>query len=220
MGIGDLFSNDAAVNAANAQVVGLNHGRKEAYKYIDQGQAGYTGQSNQALGYYDQLNSTGSAANQTYADALGLNGADAGAAARSAYTTSPGYDFQMEQGMQALDRQRAASGSLASGGASADAIKYAQGLASQDYGSWLDRLAGLNQQYGNTTNARAAITTGLGDRLYGTGLTKGQIGWNTETGKGNAYAQAEMNKYNVAGNTLGAAMGGATLGARLLGFNM
>lgn len=220
MGIGDLFSNDAAVNAANAQAAGLNKGRREAYKYIDQGQADYTGQSNQALGYYDQLNATGQKANTTYADALGLNGADAGAAARSAYTTSPGYDFQMEQGLQALDRQRAASGSLASGGASADAIKYATGLASQDYGSWLDRLAGLNTQYGNTTNARAAITTGLGDTLYGTGLTKGQIGWNTETGKGNAYAQAEMNKYNVAGNTLGAAMGGATLGARLLGFNM
>lgn len=220
MGIGDLFSNKPAQQAAGFQAWGLLKGQKDAYGQIDQGQAAYTGQSDKALGYYDQLNGTGAAANGTYADALGLHGADGVARAQGAYTTSPGYQFQMDQGLQALDRQHAASGSLASGGAGADAIRFAQGLASQDYGSWMDRLMGLSNQYGNTTNARAAITTGLGDKLYGTGLTKGQIAWNTDTGIGNAYANAEMNKYSVAGNQLGAAMGGATLGARLLGFNM
>lgn len=220
MGLFDLFSNKPAQNAAAAQVSGLQTGRQAAYQQIDKGLAGYTDQSNKALGYYDQLNGTGANANTMYGNALGLNGTSGTAAAQGAYTTAPGYQFQMDQEMQALDRQRAASGSLASGGASADAIKYAQGLASQDYGSWLDRLMGLNTQYGNTTNARAAITTGLGDKQYDTGLTKGQIGWNTEVGTGNAVAQAEMNKYNTAGNTLGAIMGGATLGARLLGFNM
>lgn len=218
--IGTLFSNATAMNAANYQAAGLGKGRKEAYKYIDHGQADYTDQSNKALGYYDQLNNTGSAANTMYGNALGLNGADGTTAALGAYTTAPGYQFQMDQGMQALDRQRAASGSLASGGASADAIKYAQGLASQDYNSWLSNLSGLNSQYGNTTNARAAITSDLGSKLYDTGTTKGQIGWNTETGIGNAYANAEMNNYTVAGNQLGAVMGGATLGAKLLGFGM
>lgn len=220
MSIGSLFSNKPAEQAAQYQAWGLNKGRNEALGNVAQGMSGYTDQSNQALGHYDQLNRTGAAANQTYADALGLNGADAATAARSAYTESPGYQFQMDQGLQALDRQRAASGSLASGGASADAMRFAQGLASQDYGSWMDRLMGLNSQYGNTTNARAAITTGLGDRLYDTGLTNAQINWNASTGIGNAMAQSEMNKYNVGANQLGAAMGGATLGARLLGFNV
>lgn len=216
--LGTLFSNDTAMNAANYQAAGLMSGKNKAFGQIDAGQQGYTDQSNKALGYYDQLNSTGSAANQTYADALGLNGADGALAAQQQYTTLPGYQFQMDQGLQALDRQRAASGSLASGGASADAIKYAQGLASQDYSSWLDRLSGLNSQYGNTTNARAGITSDLGQNLYDTGLTKGQIAWNTATGIGNAYANAEMNNYNVAGNQLGAITGGLSLGARLLGF--
>ena len=218
MSLGDLFSNDAAQKAAGYQIGGLQKGRVQAYKQIDKGQADYTGQSDKALGYYDQLDQTGTSANRTYADALGLNGADAAAAARSSYTQTPGYDFQMEQGLQALDRQRAAAGSLASGGASADAMRYAMGQADADYNSWLDRLGGLNDQYGQTTGARAAITTTLGDRLYGTGMAKGQIGWNTETGIGSALAEQEMNKYNVGGNQLGAIMGGASLGARLLGF--
>lgn len=220
MGIGDLFSNAPASNAAGYQAWGLKKGQKDAYSQIDTGQQGYTDQSNQALGYYDQLNGTGSAANTMYGNALGLNGTSGTQAAQDAYTMSPGTQFSIDQGLQAAERARAASGMLGSGNTSADAIKLAQGYASQDYGDWLDRLNGLNTQYGNTTNARAAITTGLGDKLYGTGLTKGQIAWNTDTGIGNAYANAEMNKYNVAGNTLGAAMGGATLGARLLGFNM
>lgn len=216
MGLGDLFSNKAAKSAANQANAGILIGNSLANSALDKGLEQTKGYYDQASGLYGQLAGTGAAANKTYADALGLNGADAAAAARSSYTTTPGYDFQMDQGLQALDRQRAASGSMASGGASADAMKFAQGLASQDYNSWMDRLMGLNTQYGNTTNAQAAITTGLGDKYYDTGQSKANLGWATGTGIGNNNATAEMNRYNVAGNVLG----GISMGAKLLGFNM
>jgi hypothetical protein len=49
----------------------------------------------------------------------------------SSIAETPGYKFQMEQGMQAMGRTSAARGSRLSGGALVEAQKFGQGLASQ-----------------------------------------------------------------------------------------
>lgn len=54
---------------------------------------------------------------------------------------SPAYQFLMEQGMTALDRAAAGRGQLASGNRLYDVTRYAQGLASQEYGKeWQRRM--------------------------------------------------------------------------------
>lgn len=67
-----------------------------------------------------------------------LNGGDF-----SSFTQSPDYQFALDQGQGALDRDAAARGSLYSGGHSTDVMKFAQGLASQNYNNYYNRLAGL-----------------------------------------------------------------------------
>lgn len=61
----------------------------------------------------------------------------------SAFHASPDYQFTLGQGLQALDRSAAARGNLLSGGHSADVLKYATGLADQQYGNYYNRLYGL-----------------------------------------------------------------------------
>lgn len=67
---------------------------------------------------------------------------------------TPGYKFQVEQGNQAINRSAAAKGMLGSGNVLAELAKYGQGMASQEYGGQVNRLADLMrgaQQFGVST---------------------------------------------------------------------
>lgn len=55
----------------------------------------------------------------------------------------PSYKFRLGEGLKALDRQAAARGGLISGGALKAAQRYGQDVASQEYGTIWNRLAGL-----------------------------------------------------------------------------
>lgn len=66
----------------------------------------------------------------------------------SAFEESPDYQYALESGTKQLDRGATASGNLWGGGADADRIALGQGLATQNYDSYMDRLmnlAGLGQ---------------------------------------------------------------------------
>ncbi len=132
------------------------------------------------------------------------------AAAVSAYQSSPGYQFQLDQGLQALRRSASSRGMLGSGSTSADILGYSQGLADQDYSSWLDRLQGLGSQGIGMAGARAGIQTGIGGKAYETGESLADLGWKAATGAGNALAQKE----SAEGQGL---LGGISLGTKLLG---
>lgn len=125
----------------------------------------------------------------------------------SSFTQSPDYQFSLDQGLKSLERGAAARGGMYSGGADADRMQYASGLANQNYGSYYNRLAGLanvgqtsasglaslGQNYANAAgnNAFAAAdarSSAYGQRAYAnsalagsianTGLNAlGKIGW-------------------------------------------
>jgi len=62
-----------------------------------------------------------------------------------------GYQFDVDQGNQAINRSAAARGSLNSGGVLAELAKYGQGMASREYGNQVNRLSSLigqKQQFG------------------------------------------------------------------------
>lgn len=66
----------------------------------------------------------------------------------SGFYESPDYQFNLSQGLGGIDRGAAARGSLFSGGTDADRIRFASGLASQEYGNFFSRLqqsAGMGQ---------------------------------------------------------------------------
>lgn len=85
------------------------------------------------------------------------------------FYNSPEYAFTRDQGLQSLERGAAARGGLYSGGADADRMKFASGLASQEYGNHWNRLAGL---------------AGVGQS---TAQSLGGFGANAATNIGNAY---------------------------------
>jgi len=62
----------------------------------------------------------------------------------SSISKTPGYQFQFDQGMQALERQQAAGGAANSGQAETAAIQFGQGLAQTSFGNWESMLADLS----------------------------------------------------------------------------
>jgi hypothetical protein len=65
----------------------------------------------------------------------------------SSVSKLPGYQFQLDQGVQAVDRAAGAKGMLGSGNRLAELMHYGQGLASDFYGkqvSTLSQLSGAN----------------------------------------------------------------------------
>lgn len=211
--LGDLLglnAGNATMDAAgrNRTIVGeynananniINKGEKSARSYLDQ-----------VMGLYDPIKgSTG-----MYADAMGLNGADGNARATEAFNTNPGYEFQQQQGLQALDRSAAARGMFQSGGAMADVLGYSQGLADQSYGSWLDRLGGLSNSAlsGQTgaLNNQANLSTGASSQRLGVAgdVASSLMGANNQRAQGQEANSAGIaslggNLFGLAGKALG-----------------
>lgn len=158
------------LNKGNATVDAANLNRGVIGDYDTRATGIVNKGARQARGYLnDALDLTGLGGGSTlYADAIGVNGADGSARAQDAFTASPGYQFQLDQGLQALDRRNAMSGRLSSGNADIDTLTYANGLASQDWNQWLsnltggvDRAIGLNRDLSglatDTANARLGV---------------------------------------------------------------
>lgn len=96
-------------------------------------------------------------------DALGVNGDAGNTRATDAFHASPGYDWTRSQGIDAVNRSANARGMLGSGNTDADLLKYATGLANQEYGGWLDRLGGyVSPELSATSGAAGGRAAGYG----------------------------------------------------------
>ncbi len=72
---------------------------------------------------------------------------------RSAFTASPGYQFNYDEGLRAIDRGAAARGLLHSGAGVKAEQRFGSGLASNEYNNWWNQglgLAGLGQNAATT----------------------------------------------------------------------
>lgn len=108
--------------------------------------SGYSDASSFLTGAGGTLAGLGSkygAGTDLYLDALGVRGQEGNARAGAAFQPTGAYNFNLDQGLEAINRRRNAGGMLASGNADRDAQEFGAGLASEEYGSWLDRLSGL-----------------------------------------------------------------------------
>ena len=109
------------------------------------------------------------------------SGAGSGQPDMSAFFESPDYQFNLGQGQQAIDRSLAARGRALSGAGVKEGTRFASGMASREYGSFVDRLlaaAGLGTT-GTSISANAGMTAA------------GQIGA-AQQNAGNARASAYL----------------------------
>ncbi len=95
---------------------------------------------------------------------LGLNGQDAATKAMGEFTASPGYQYQVQQGLSAIDNGAAASGSLNSGNTLRAEETLGNNLANEDFGNYYNRLQALTSVGASaaTQTANQAVTTGQG----------------------------------------------------------
>jgi len=101
----------------------------------------------------------------------------------------PGYQFRLAEGQKALERSAAARGSLQSGGTLKALTRYAQGVASDEYGKAFDRF----------TKDRADRFTMLSS-LAGVGLRATEGGINAAENYGNRAAANEVAAGEYGGN--------------------
>lgn len=216
MGLFDLFSDKNEKKAANAQKAGLDAGRTAAYGYLDTGLAGATDQYGTAKAEFDPYAARYESGASSYADALGLGGPEGTARVQGQFAASPGYQFQQDEAAKAALRSGSAAGMLGSGNTYAAILGRSSDLANQEYGGYLDRLSEYDQRGLTTAGARAGIDTGLGDVINNTNVNKADIGWQTETGKGQATANYQLGKDRTGQNIFSAVTGGLKLAAPFL----
>ena len=219
-----LFGGGAEQEAADKNRQLLATYGPQAQGYLTDAYGTGTTAINQAVGAYQPLAALGTQYNKAGAlnlDALGVNGPQGNANATAAFQAGPGYQFQFDQGMDALNRRRAAGGMLNSGNADIDAIKFGQGTANQEYQNWLKNLQASGQMGLQATGAAAAGQAGQYDTLAQLAQTYGQ---NQSGVAGNVLSgNMDANKLQAAGeaagakNLLGAGLSLASLGMGAFG---
>ena len=130
-----------------------------------------------------------------------------GGSAYGGFTATPGYQFRLDSGNDSINALAGARGGLNSGATMKALADYNQGMASEEYGNYLSRLAGLTDMgqsaaagtasannafatggsnaLANKGNAAAAGAAGVGNALQ-SGLSTGLSLWQYQKGLGSA----------------------------------
>lgn len=172
--IGSIFSIPASIMGARKEKKAIERARRE--------QAAEAEKAQERLAPYQEQ---GEYATQQIREGLDT-GTLGGSFTPNDYVQSPDFDFQLDQGRQALDRQQAARGNLYSGQALKEASRFQQGLAAQDYQDAYNRWLQSQQNRYNQLQ---------GQQNIGYGAVGGQntIGIND----GNQAAMATMARRNA-----------------------
>lgn len=104
------------------------------------------------------------------------------------FDTSPGYQFRLQQGQDAMAKMQAASGGRYGGAAMKKALEYGQGFASSEYDKWAGRAAHLGDVGFEAQGRMADYAAQRGQGMAG-----------LDTGEGTALA----NLYGQTGTYLG-----------------
>ncbi len=213
------------IGKATTKAIGQNNSILQNFQtagnsIIDTGEQKSANALNQAVSNYDPYLTAGSSATNMYSNALGLNGSSGNDAATSAFQTSPGYQFTLDQGTQAALRGASAAGMLNSGNTLTALSQYGTGLANQEYGSWLDRLNGLSGQGLSAANGASGALGNVANLYQNTAndrlglessVAQGQMGLNNDLAS--VKEQQAQNSNSFLGSLLG---GGISLGTKAL----
>jgi hypothetical protein len=206
-GIGSIFGGLFGSNASQ-------QASQQYIKALQQAQQFLGGQEKQGLQNYQPYLDTGSTATRSLSDLLGTPGQGlltpwtqqftAPTAAQAEQT--PGYQFQLQQGENAIQNSAAGKGSLLSGRTLADLNNYAQGTASTNYQNTFNNAL---TQYGTAYQTFLNNQNNTYNRLFGAsglGLQAAGGAGNLISGIGgdiaSLYAQQGAAK---AGGTIGSA---------------
>ena len=188
MGIFDVFTGSSAKDAAAKNAALYQQYGTQATGALDTALPKSEGALGSAVGAFTPLSDLGKQlgqGTQSYMDALGLNGPEGTARARSQYQTSPGFQFQVDTATDAAARNAAKLGLAGSGNTLQEISDRAGNIANTDYGTYLNRLGGfINPQI-------TAESTAAGGQAQGYGNLS------------NLYQNDAQNRANIYGNVAG-----------------
>lgn len=179
------ISSNSAGNAADKQQSSANYATQVQQQEFQQQQANQQPWLNAGSNALSQMQNPSFQQNFTAAD----------------FQQDPGYQFDLQQGQQALERSAAAKGGLQSGGFMKGMAQYTQGMASNEYQNAYNRF----QQNKTTNFNQLASIAGLGQTANG---QLGQAGQNMASNVG-GIAMSNANAQGAAGIAGANAWGGA-----------
>lgn len=218
MGLFDIFSGAPMQDAAAKNALLYQQYGQEAQNAINAGERNAASQFGNAVSAYAPLSSLAgrySGLTNLYSDALGARGPQGNAAAVAAFQAGPGYQWAVNQGTDAVARKAASLGLAASGNTMDEIRQRAQNAANQEYGSWLDRLAGFVQPElsatGNVASGTSGAYQGLGGMYNANSLGRANVFGNMASGQAQsntAAANAQQQGSAAFWNALAALGGG------------
>jgi hypothetical protein len=159
---------DAADKANSAQMRGLEQSRADLAPWRD----------------------AGGAAIPAVQNAAGLNGQPGYDAAMEGFHTSPGYQFQLDQGLRAIDAGAASKGILNSGATLKAEQTFGTGLADKEFSDYYNRLFDLSKLGESAAAGSASATADAAKGIAQTDLSQGSalssIYGNAAQGVGNS----------------------------------
>jgi hypothetical protein len=209
---GDLFGSGYQ-DAAQAQIQGLNNAQAAEKPLYNQAQTNTQNYGTASIQPFSSaFNSNTAGANQ-YAAALGIGGDPA--SVMNLWQNTPGYQFTLNQGLQAIDRGAASRGMLTSGNTLAAEQAYGSGLANQYYQNYVNSLQPYLGAQNTSATGLAQANQWTGGNLASENLNQGNYLSNIQTGIGNAQAAADTATQNAENSFINGAM---TLGGQILGY--
>jgi hypothetical protein len=130
----------AAVLGAGASIYSGSKASKAQKQAADASVAEQRRQYDTTRADFAPWREAGSGALGLLSRAYGING---GTPDMTAFTTSPGYQFRLNEGLRATERQASSRGLLRSGAAQKALLRYGEGQAAGEFGDWWNRLAGV-----------------------------------------------------------------------------
>lgn len=143
----------------------------------------------------------GSGATYTLGSLYGIdqNGSTGNTPDFSQFTNSPDYAFAQQQGNLGLQRYENANGLALSGGALKDAATFNQGLATQQFGNYYNRLLSLSQLGAGAASSAAGSGANFSGQIGNTTQAVGQANAAGTVGASNAISSGLNSSIN---NTL------------------
>jgi predicted regulator of Ras-like GTPase activity (Roadblock/LC7/MglB family) len=121
----------------------------------------------------------------------------------SNFYNSPGYQFSLNQGLNAINRNASANGSLYSSNTLGALNNYAQGAASTQYNNYVQQLMGLAGLGGSAVAGTNAAAQNAGNNISSTQLSAGNANASGVLGSAGAYAGALQQGGNLLSRYIG-----------------
>lgn len=214
--MGDLFSaiSGSSKKAAKKQAQAADSANTVAFE-----------QMNAALDNFKPYLDSGTQANSELNTYLGLPSGDSTSAnygellkpfTGDDLASTPGYQFGLQQGQQALDRKQASGGNYLSGAAVKEGQRFAQDYAGTKFQEGYDRDATDKSRVQNFLSSVASLGQNAANSVGTLRQNYSNAYGQNTIGKGNAQAAGIMGQANAIG---GAINSGLSLGALGLGAN-